>query len=252
MPPRTNITLDSFDLANIGGDLFALGFHCAFFFVLLIILETGICWCRCRAQKARANSAGQASHSKNLIEVRDLKKVYTQTKCCKRRSAASTDALVKTNFHVAEHECFSLLGENGAGKSTSFKVLTNEVRSTEGVVELLGLEVEQNQAQIAPEMGYCPQEDVLFDLMTVEEHMYFYARLRCLVNAKEHIEALMETLSLSKERSKLSMNLSGGNKRKLSVAIALIGKPRLILLDEPSTGVDPDARQHMWQTIRAF
>jgi len=83
---------------------------------------------------------------------------------------------------------------------------------------------------------------VLFDLLTVEEHLDFYARLRCLVNSKEHIEALLGTLSLKRERKKLSMNLSGGNKRKLSVAIALIGKPRLILLDEPSTGVDPDAR----------
>ena len=72
------------------------------------------------------------------------------------------------------------------------------------------------------------------------------------MNSQDHIDVLIETLSLQHERKKLSMNLSGGNKRKLSVAIALIGKPRLILLDEPSTGVDPDARQHMWQTIKAF
>lgn len=91
-------------------------------------------------------------------------------------------------------------------------------------------------------MGYCPQDDVLFDLLTVEEHLYFYARLRCLEYYQEHIDALLETLSLTKERKKKSMDLSGGNKRKLSVAIALVGKPRLILLDEPSTGVDPDAR----------
>ena len=72
--------------------------------------------------------------------------------------------------------------------------------------------------------------------------MYFYARLRCLEFYQEHIYAILETLSLTKERGKKSMDLSGGNKRKLSVAIALVGKPRLILLDEPSTGVDPDAR----------
>lgn len=93
---------------------------------------------------------------------------------------------------------------------------------------------------------------MLFDLLSVEEHLYFYATLRCLENKKKHIDALIETLRLSSERSKLSKNLSGGNKRKLSVGIALVGKPRLILLDEPSTGVDPDARQHMWQTIGAF
>ena len=91
-------------------------------------------------------------------------------------------------------------------------------------------------------MGYCPQDDILFDLLTVEEHLDLYARIRCLANRQQHIEALIETLSLQKERKKLSKNLSGGNKRKLSVAIALVGKPRLILLDEPSTGVDPEAR----------
>ena len=83
---------------------------------------------------------------------------------------------------------------------------------------------------------------MLFDLLTVEEHLHFYARLRCLEARKEHIDALLDTLRLSKDRNKLSKNLSGGNKRKLSVGIALVGKPRLILLDEPSTGVDPDAR----------
>lgn len=106
----------------------------------------------------------------------------------------------------------------------------------------MGFDVEQSKAAISKEMGYCPQDDVLFDLLTVEEHLHFYARLRCLENRQEHIDALLETLSLSKERHKNSMDLSGGNKRKLSVAIALVGKPRLILLDEPSTGVDPDAR----------
>ena len=92
----------------------------------------------------------------------------------------------------------------------------------------------------------------MFPLLTVEEHLHFYAKLRCLENRHEHINALIETLRLSKERKKLSKNLSGGNKRKLSVGIALVGKPRLILLDEPSTGVDPDARLHMWHTIGAF
>ena len=101
-------------------------------------------------------------------------------------------------------------------------------------------------------MGYCPQDGVLFDTLTVEEHLDFYARLRCLSNRKAHIESLISTLSLTDDRKKQSQYLSGGNKRKLSVGIALIAKPRIILLDEPSTGVDPFARKHMWNTIGAF
>lgn len=73
-----------------------------------------------------------------------------------------------------------MLGENGAGKSTSFKILTSEVLSTSGQVELLGLDIEKKKSLISRELGYCPQDDVLFDLLTVEEHLDFYARVRCL------------------------------------------------------------------------
>jgi len=78
-----------------------------------------------------------------LIEVRDLKKTYVRNPFCKKDT--QTEALIETNFHVSEHECFSLLGENGAGKSTSFKVLTSEERLTAGEVELLGLDIEKSK-----------------------------------------------------------------------------------------------------------
>ena len=80
------------------------------------------------------------------------------------------EALEDTSFNVKEHECYSLLGENGAGKSTTFKILTRDVRQTEGSVYLL-----DDQSLVEKEMGYCPQDDVLFDLLTVQEHLYFYA-----------------------------------------------------------------------------
>lgn len=79
-----------------------------------------------------------------LIEVRELRKTYSSNPCCKKK--AETEALIETNFHVSEHECFSLLGENGAGKSTSFKILTSEVLSSGGDVELLGLDIEKNKS----------------------------------------------------------------------------------------------------------
>ena len=143
MPPRTNITLESFEVANMGGDLLALGSHCIFFVMLLIIIETGICTMLCKKTRLRKQSGG------GLIEVRDLGKTYERKTCCKRIS--QTDALINTSFHVNEHECFSLLGENGAGKSTCFKILTQEVQSTssESAVEMLGLNLDQYKGQIA-------------------------------------------------------------------------------------------------------
>ena len=267
LPPRTNITLESYDLANMGGDMIALGCHIILWIIVCIIVESSyFALCRCcqpkrhkdmRFRHNRVDEIDARWNQHSLIKVTNLQKTYSTRACgckchSKRSKEVNIDALEGTNFHVFEHECFSLLGENGAGKSTSFKILTKEENRTGGTIELLGLEAETHWKQIAKEMGYCPQDDVLFDLLTVEEHLKFYAELRCLENREEHIDAMIMTLQLETERDKLSQNLSGGNKRKLSVGIALIAKPRLILLDEPSTGVDPAARYHMWHTIGAF
>ena len=100
-------------------------------------------------------------------------------------------------------------------------------------------------------MGYCPQQDALFPLMTVEEHLQLYAKIKGISkdNRQQIVEDAIEKLDLTDHYKKLSCNLSGGNKRKLQVAIALLGSPKIILLDEPSTGMDPEARRHMWSVI---
>lgn len=178
-------------MANMGGDMVALAGHFFVGMLIVLIMESGLS-AICKGRKRRKNSnmikpndieVDAKWHEKSLIKVTDLHKVYDKN-----------DALISTNFHVFEHECFSLLGENGAGKSTSFKILTREENPTSGYVKLLGRDVETNQARISKDMGYCPQDDVLFDLLTVEEHLHFYARLRCLQDRAEHIEALIKTL----------------------------------------------------------
>lgn len=100
-------------------------------------------------------------------------------------------------------------------------------------------------------MGYCPQGEVLFPLMTVEEHLWLYAKIKGISedSRQQLIDESIEKLDLTEQRTKLSSNLSGGNKRKLQVAIALLGSPMIILLDEPSTGMDPEARRFMWSVI---
>ena len=121
-----------------------------------------------------------------MIEVAGLSKSY----------GSKTDALVSTSFSVEENECYSLLGENGAGKTTTFKILTREEDKSGGLVQLLNLDADKFRTKISKEMGYCPQDDILFDLLTVEEHIEFYAKLRCLDQYEAHVDSLIISLSL--------------------------------------------------------
>ena len=144
-----------------------------------------------------------------------------------------------------------MLGVNGAGKSTTFKSLTCEVKPTAGKITIAGFDIQRDWARVRQLIGYCPQTNPIFETMSVEEHIDYYARVKG-ISAKEKkalIEDVIKELGLESHRDKEAGNLSGGNKRKLSVAIAIIGNPQIILLDEPSAGMDPESRRFMWQVI---
>jgi len=100
-------------------------------------------------------------------------------------------------------------------------------------------------------IGYCPQKDAIFPLLTVEEHLWFYSRIKGIPSAlrEEIVEKAIIEMNLKDHRTKPAGTLSGGNKRKLSVAIATLGNPPIILLDEPSAGMDPEARRFMWSVV---
>lgn len=141
-----------------------------------------------------------------------------------------------------------MLGFNGSGKSSTFKCITNEVFSDEGNITIFGRELSSDFDIIRRNMGYCPQTHALFDHLTVQETFEFYIHLK-----KSHhdidVKQLLQKFGLEKFRNTITSNLSGGNKRKLNFAIALMNHPKLILLDEPSTGVDPESRRIMWKNI---
>jgi len=130
-------------------------------------------------------------------------------------------------------------------------MLTGAVLPSSGNAWLGGKHILTEQKAVRRLIGYCPQHDALLDLLTVREHLMFFGRLKGVSKDRlpNMVKQLMEMLNLSAHEHKLSHTLSGGNKRKLSVAIALIGSPPLIFLDEPSTGVDPAARRFMWSVI---
>ncbi|KAJ0389386.1 hypothetical protein ATCC90586_012042 [Pythium insidiosum] len=152
---------------------------------------------------------------------------------------------------IPQGECFGYLGINGAGKSTTIKILTGQIAPSSGSASLGGYDMASNPLKARTVMGYCPQFDSLHDLLTVYEQLALYARLKGIPESmvKQAVEEKIDEVGLREYRDKLTRGLSGGNKRKVSTAIALMGSPQIIFLDEPSTGVDPSSRRKMWDVI---
>jgi ABC-type multidrug transport system ATPase subunit len=183
----------------------------------------------------------------NVVTVTNLRKSYPAS------GKMTEDKLAVRNlsFGVRRGEVFGFLGTNGAGKTTTMSVLCGEILPTRGQITVAGHDVVADAAAARRVVGYCPQFDALHDLMTPEEHLRLYAGLRGLSAAATDraVEQLLRMCGLDEHRAKLAQMLSGGNKRKLSVAIALIGGPEVVCLDEPSAGMDPMARRGLWNVI---
>ncbi|KAK9410931.1 ATP-binding cassette sub-family A member 12 [Crotalus adamanteus] len=162
-------------------------------------------------------------------------------------------AVRNVNIGIPAGECFGLLGVNGAGKTTIFKMLTGDIGPTDG--RLLMQDETGSLSEIddthRSQFGYCPQEDALDDLLTVEEHMYYYARLHGIPeeDIKGIVLHLLYRLNLMPYQCRIASMCSYGTNRKLSTALALLGKPSVLLLDEPSSGMDPNAKRHLWKII---
>ena len=197
---------------------------------------------------AHAKEVNAAEHGRDgdFVTVQGLRKVWPA-----RGNAPQKVAVSDVTFGVKRGELFAFLGTNGAGKTTTLSVLSGEIPPTSGRALIAGHDVELEPHLARQNVGYCPQFDALLDNLTCEEHLELYSRLRGIPmkHRKESTEVLLEGLGLDVHRKKQSAKLSGGNKRKLSVAIALIGGPAAVLLDEPSAGMDPVARRSLWGAL---
>lgn len=193
-------------------------------------------------QEAMLTSGGT---KEDVIRVHNFRKAYS-TLC-----GEPVLAVEKISFGLDYGECFALLGVNGAGKSTTFKSLTNDTIPTTGNISIGGYDCQKNFTEARKMIGYCPQYDALFHVLTVSEHLWFYAKLKGVPSDKRAamVEKSIRELNLKEHRNKFAGTLSGGNKRKLGVAIALLGNPPIVLLDEPSAGMDPEARRFMWTVV---
>ncbi|XP_040010575.1 ATP-binding cassette sub-family A member 2 isoform X1 [Xiphias gladius] len=181
----------------------------------------------------------------------DMLKIENLTKVYKSRKMGRILAVDRLCLGVRPGECFGLLGVNGAGKTTTFKMLTGDECTTGGEAFISGNSILKDLLHVQQSIGYCPQFDALFDDLTAKEHLELYTRLRGIPwkDQERVVQWALEKLELSKYADKPAGTYSGGNKRKLSTAIALIGYPSLIFLDEPTTGMDPKARRFLWNLI---
>ena len=170
-------------------------------------------------------------------------------------AGAKRAAVVNVQFGINESECFGLLGSNGAGKSTTIHILCGLHPPTTGAV-LCGAEafdIRTDTSRIQSAMGVCSQDNLLWGDLTGPEHLRFFARLRRVAPAaiKHHVSYWLRRVNLAKraDKAKYSRSYSGGMKRRLGVANAFIGNPKLVYLDEPSTGLDPESRQQLWRAV---
>lgn len=160
-------------------------------------------------------------------------------------------ALKSVRFSCAESHVTALLGHNGAGKTTLMSVITGLFPPSDGDVLVAGISVRTNPAEVHSRIGLCPQYNVLWDKLTVDEHLTFSAGLHGVsrVDADAEIRDLLRALNLTDKQHTLASALSGGMKRKLSIAMAYTGGPQCVILDEPTAGMDPGARRLTWDLI---
>lgn len=156
------------------------------------------------------------------------------------------------SFTMYKNEITVLLGENGAGKSTTMAMLTGVIPPSLGTAYINGLDIRTDMTAIRNSMGLCLQENVLFDLLTPREHILFYSRLKGFTKAqaKKEVTKYLTKMDLLSKANVHSKKLSGGMKRKLCLAIAFCGNSKVVLCDEPSSGMDPEARRQLWNFMQ--
>ena len=185
------------------------------------------------------------SSTSDAVQAVGVKKTYSN----------GLKALDSLTFGAKKNQTFCLLGPNSAGKSTAFGVLTSQIKRTEGGIYLNGRPMSRyfSFASKFEQAGICMQTNTLWDSLTVEQHLKVYAKLKGLSkqDSQDIISFLLRSLYMDGDTHKQAQQLSGGTKRKLCVAIALIATPELVFLDEATTAMDPMARRQVWNLLKA-
>ncbi len=185
-------------------------------------------------------------NKKSVLTVKNLNKIYS------KKGSISTQALKNLNLQVKEGEIFGLLGPNGAGKSTFINILGGSVIKTGGEVNVWGFNLDKNPRQVRASIGIVPQEVNLDPFFSPKKLLELQAGLYGIKKKNRITDAILKLVSLEKQANSYSRSLSGGMKRRLLVAKAMVHQPPIIILDEPTAGVDVDLRKTLWQNLRSL
>lgn len=156
------------------------------------------------------------------------------------------------DLRVRKGEVFGFLGPNGSGKTTTIRMICGLLNPDAGEGEVLGFDVIRESPEIKKHIGYMTQQFSLYDELTIEENLLFIGRMYQLPDLGEKVEETLQGLGMKKRRNQLSGTLSGGWKQRLALASCIMHKPKLLLLDEPTAGVDPKARRAFWDEIHVL
>ena len=258
-------------ISNFGGPILYLFIYMFVLFVILVWVDSGslVLWRRTRPlsnnlvaeKKSREDvttAAIAVTDSNDILRVLNISKSYSGKR-----------VLDDVSLGVSKDAIFALLGPNGAGKTTTFNIIRKKFSSNVfsftnplaggdvlpdvGDVFITGTSVISDPRKARSYLGVCPQFIAIDSQLTVREHLLHYGRLKGLhrgTQLNQSVDAVLQGTALAMYADRLASKLSGGNQRKLSLAIALIGNPSVLLIDEFSTGIDPKMKRDMWQTLR--
>ena len=253
-----------FDIA--GGDVLYLSALIPISFLILLLVESGCLSCItncCGTPKIHNKLSTLETNALVSSEERNCESINLNinppailtkhlTKVFKLSSKITKTAISDITFSLNKGECLAFLGPTGAGKSTLFKMMTQHIDMSSGNIYVNGMDLSNNFSKIRKLIGYGPQYESSYMCLTVKENLEFYAKIKGIPSRirSRLIDKLIDDMDLREYENVQIGNLSGGNKRKSTVAIALLGNPPIVLLDEPSTGVDPQSKRFMWKVIQ--
>ena len=180
---------------------------------------------------------------KNVLSVKNLKKIYS-------KKSKPINALNDLNLDVKEGEIFGLLGPNGAGKTTFINILAGTTIKTSGKVNVWGFDLDKNPRQVRASVGIVPQEVVLDPFFSPKKLLELQAGLYGVKKKDRITDSILKLVSLDKQANNYARSLSGGMKRRLLIAKALVHQPPIIFLDEPTAGVDVELRKNLWENVK--